>query len=409
MNAGMKHLWLVALLAACPPPPRPCTAVGPPARALLMTTDAPQTFSLEVTLSRICEFSDGVLTALPVLTSPAGLNVAVEVTRLAHSPTRGTVEFDLAIPALSAGTHSLQLFLEPTLGVFQLPVFVATDRRGDAGFVVNVPETCLRPARTPSGTQFCATTDAGLVTFRDGHRSDLPGVERVMTAGDVVWAIGRSELRRYVDRPDSGLALTATATLLPGGRDGGSAAELSALVGTGRYDFDADAGALSSRNTGIALGTSWIEGNRVYGVRESSLCDDQRRCLMTSPEDRFLALDVSYVWLASRRPGDPSELTTLKLLRRPLGPDAGALLTLPVPPGFQPARNVLVDLSADAPPMLFSNRDAGPAHMLLLTQGPEGTSFDILPPGVVGASPHFLFLTGTTSRELRVIPLPLTP
>jgi len=89
-------------------------------------------------------------------------------------------------------------------------------------------------------------------------------------------------------------------------------------------------------------------------------------------------------------------------------PDAGDAFSLSIPPGFQPVKSAPDEVSAGFPPMLFSLPDAGPRRMLVLNQGREGTSFDVLSPEVVGASRDWLFLAGDAPNELRVIPLPLT-
>ena len=419
----MKNLWLVVLLAACPPPPGDCrlaTVLPAAPGSLLATAGTAQTFSFVFT-GPACRLPDGSLSARPLLTTPAGTTVPVEVPRLVQlgEPDffQSTIELDLAIPPLAAGTHFLQLFVEPTLGVFQMPVFVATDRRANAGSVVSLPEPCLRPARTTAGTQFCARGDAGFIAFRDGRSTFWPGVDRLLTAGNVAWLVGRPDLRRYEDQPDGGLLLTATATLLTVGA-GGAADEMSAIIGSSRYDFDG--GVLERRSVGSVSGARWPEGERTLGVTPGSICDD-RRCVQSADGARFLGLDSAFLWLVTDLPtAGTSTLTfpssiaggeqfTVRILKRPVAPDAGDAFAFAVPPGFQPDPRTVLEVSAGFPPMLFSTPDAGPRRMVLLTQGRDGTTFDVFPPDVVGASRDFLFLAGTTTRELRVVPLPLTP
>lgn len=376
-----------------------------------MTAGVPQTFSFELD-GPACELPEGALTARPVLAAPSGATVPVTVARIVQvTESRffdSSIELDLELPALAPGTHFLQLFVEPTIGAFQFPIFVAANRRLDAGFVVSLPEACQRPARTTAGTQFCAAGDAGFVAFRAGQRTSFPGVERLLSAGNVVWAVTRADVRRFEDQPDAGLALTATATLLTLGV-GSWADETSAIVGNSRYDFED--GGLERRSVGLVSGTRWTEGPRVLSVTPGSICNDQSLCVVNGDGARFFGLDSRHLWLAHGlgATSDGPEFTTMRLLRRPVTPDAGDAFTLPIPPGFQPVKSAPSELSAGLPPMLFSMPDAGPRRMVLVNQGREGTSFDLLSPEVVGTSRDFLFLAGDAMNELRVIPLPLTP
>jgi hypothetical protein len=132
---------------------------------------------------------------------------------------------------------------------------------------------------------------------------------------------------------------------------------------------------------------------------------------------RFLALDSSYLWLVSRGPATAvpttvsllGEFSAINLVKRPVVPVEGVALTVPLPPGLEPAQPEVLDLAGGFPPILVTLPDAGPRRIVLLRQGSDGTSFDLLAPDLVGASRDFLFLSGTTPRELRVVPLPLTP
>lgn len=414
MNAGVKHLWLVVLFAGCPPTAGDCrvgTANQTPPESLLMTAGLPQTFSFIVD-GPACELPEGALTARPVLSTPSGATVPVTVARVVQVSQQdffaSSIELDLDVPALEPGTHFLQVFIEPTLGAFQVPIFVAANRRRDAGFVVSFQEVCQRPARTTAGTQFCADRDAGFFAFRAGQRTSMPGVERLLTAGNVAWAVGRSELRRYEDQPDAGLVQTGATTLLTLGT-GGWADEASLIVGNSRYDF-VDGG-LERRSIGLVSGTRWTEGQRVLSVTPGSICNDLSFCVVNGSGARFFALDATHLWLVHNlgATSDAPEFTTMRLLRRPVTPDAGDAFSLAIPPGFQPMKSAPNELSAGLPPLLFSMPDAGPRRMLLLNQGREGTSVDLLSPEVLGASRDWLFLAGDAPNELRVIPLPLSP
>ncbi|MDP3499926.1 MAG: hypothetical protein Q8S33_06325 [Myxococcales bacterium] len=416
----MKPFWILLVLAACPPPEPSCRtgrSVRPSPTSLLLVAGVPQSVVL-VLDGPDCRLPEGVLNASPRFSTPSGepATVAVDAVRQGSDRFGPTVEVELTFPALGPGTHFLQLFLEPSLSALQRPVFVAADRRGDAGFAVTLPEPCVRPARTTAGTQFCGNGSTGrVVSFRDGQRRDWPGVDRVLTAGAVVWAIGGSSVERHEERPDGGLALTASATMTQT-RLVSWADELSAIVGGDRYDFDADAGALSRRALGGASVWRWSEGARVMTLSRDLWCDENV-CRPNADRSTVLGLDSSFLWLVNTATtgittlapmNDQSEFTTIRALSRPFGLDAGDAFTLPIPAGFQP-RNAPPEFAAGWPPLLSSSPDAGRPRNLLLTQRSTGTSFDVLGPDLLGASRDFLFFAGASSNELKVIPLPLSP
>lgn len=420
-NQGVKQLWLVVVLAACPPTDPVCQTFpsGRPAPTSLLVMDGvPQTFSF-VLDGPACQLPEGALSARPLFTSPSGETVTVGVERIKQSSDprtfENTIEFDLVFPALTPGTYFLQLFVEPTITAIQLPVFVARDRGADAGLVVTLRERCLRPARTLAGTQFCWSQDAGYSAFRDGRRLAFPaGVDRLLPVGNVAWAIGRGDLSRFEDRPDAGLVLTATATQLQTG-GGTSVDETSAIVGGVRYDFDA--GSFSRRNLPNVTGNRWAEGARVMSLIGGTICDDRDQCGVSDGLARFLALDPTYLWLLTPRSTTFSgsgtfgaqELNTVSLIKRPTGPDAGVAVTVPLPIGLTPHFIDGSDLAGGLPPVLSWTPDAGQARNVLLNHGREGTSFDALPKDVLSASRDFLFVAGETPEELLVIPLPLAP
>ena len=155
----------------------------------------------------------------------------------------------------------------------------------------------------------------------------------------------------------------------------------------------------------------------MLSVTPGSVCNNQSRCVVNGNDARFLALDSSYLWLVSRRPATAvpttvsllGEFSAINLVKRPVIPIEGVALTVPLPPGLEPAQPEVLDLAGGFPPILVTLPDAGPRRIVLLRQGSDGTSFDLLAPDLVGASRDFLFLSGTTPRELRVVPLPLTP
>lgn len=379
-----------------------------------MTAGAPQTFSFVVDGPE-CQLPEGALTARPVLTTPSGATRPVMVARIVQvrEPvfSQSSIEVDLDLPALEPGTHFLQVFVEPTITALQVPVFVATDRLADAGIVVTLEERCLRPARTLAGTQFCWSQDAGYGAFRGGQRLVFPaGVERLLPVGNVAWAIGRGDLRRFEDQPDAGLVLTAMATQLQTG-GGSSVDETSAIVGGVRYDFDARS--FSQRSLPNVTGNRWAEGALVMSLVGGTICDDRDQCGASEGPARFLALDPTHLWLLTA--GSPfsssgtfgrPEFDTVSLISRPIGPDAGVALRVPLPAGLTPYFIDGSDLAGGLPPMLSV---ADQARVVLLSHGKEGTSFDVLPRDVFGASRDFLFVAGDTPRELRVIPLPLSP
>lgn len=425
----MKHLWLVVLLAACPPTEPLCQPVSsgrPAPTSLLLMDGVPQTFSF-VLDGPACQLPEGALSARPILTGPSGEPIAVGVERLEQnfdpSVFENTIGFDLVFPALTRGTYFLQLFVEPTITAIQLPVFVATDRSGRVGTPLSFDAPCPLPARTRNGTMFCGF-DGGFVARRDSSPITFPRVRRVIAVGNVAWMLDAdAQLRRYEDRPDGGLVLTATGGaargLVVADEDAAVLGELDFNTAFARFDYDAASGALSRRSLPVYAEDWFLEGSQVIGVSQRGLCTGLETCSASRPDDTgLLGYDAQFLWLFDNRPGTASPgvfgnsdaPTRMVLLRRPVRLDGGEAFTTPIPAGWAPAgKAARLEVGGELPPLLYSLPDAGVRRTMLVRQTPEGTSFDVLPADPVGFSRDWLIFAGSTSRELRIVPLPLSP
>jgi len=390
-----------------------------------MTAGAPQTFSF-VFDGPACQLPGGALSARPLLAAPSGATVPVTVARVVQVTDQNffesTIELDLEIPALAPGTHFLQLFVEPTLGAFQLPIFVATDRRASAGALLSFDAPCPLPARTRAGTMFCGF-DGGFVVLGTSPPTTFPRVRRVIAVGNVAWMLDAdAQLRRYEDRPDGGLVLTATAGsargLIVADEDAAALGEPDFNSAFTRFDYDSAAGALTRRAVPLYAEDWFLEGPHVVGVSQRAICSGIEMCGASRPDDTgLLGYDAQFLWLfdnqASTRPsvfGNSDEPRRMVLLRRPVHLDGTDAFTTPIPPGWAPAgKAARQEVGGELPPLLYSLPDAGARRTMLVRQTTEGTSFDVLPADPLAFSRDWLIFAGSTSRELRVVALPLSP
>ena len=379
-----------------------------------------------------CKLPSGALSATAVFTSPSGAPVALDVQRVRQTQpleflVDTVIELELAFPALARGTSFLQLFVEPGVAVIQIPVFVARDRTADAGDSVALGMPCQRPARTREGTTFCLG-DSGFVAFRGSQQSAFREVQKVLVVGNVVWMLDgtTAQLRRYEDRPDGGLMLTAA-----GGPDAGFPArgnlvvdECAALLDQGygnevtRVDIEAT-GRLTARAIPMYSEEWLLEGPGVIGVSRSGLCNGAEKCSpRRTDETGLLGYDADFVWVFDSRlspasrgfSGANNQPSRMALLRRPVSIDSGEAFATPIPPGWSPdASRTPRDVGGELPPLLYSQPDAGRRRTMLVRQTFDGTTFDVFPGEPIGMSRDWLIFPGNTRNELRVVALPLSP
>lgn len=389
---------------------------------------APQTVSFAFD-SPACQLPEGAVTARPVLTTASGATMPVMVGRIVQvtQPVDGvasfrgffqsSIEFDLVFPALTRGTYFLQLFVEPTIIAMQIPVFVASDLRADAGTLVSFDAPCSLPARTRAGTMFCGF-DGGFVVRTGSSKTTMPAVTRVIAVGNVAWTLDAfAQLRRYEDRPDGGLMLTATASeargLIVADEDAAALSEPDFNTTFTRFDYDPARGALTRRPLPL-LAEDWLlDGAEFVGVSRRATCTGPEMCRDTTADFMgLLGYDAQFLWLFDNLGsfGRTDEPTRMLLLRRPVRLDGGESFTTPIPPGWAPAAtNARREVGGELPPLLYSLPDAGVPRTMLVRQTAEGTSFDVLPADPVGFSRDWLIFAGSTSRELRLVRLPLSP
>ncbi len=328
-------------------------------------------------------------------------------------------------PALPRGTYFLQLFVEPTITAMQIPVFVASDRRADAGTLLSFDAPCPLPARTRNGTMFCGF-DGGFLALKDSARTTFPRVTRVIAVGNVAWMLdATSQLRRYEDRPDGGLVLTATGSeargLIVADEDAAALGQSEFSTAFARFDYEpaSATGTLTRRPLPLYAEDWMLDGPQVVGVSQRAVCTGVEMCSAAKADDTgLLGYDAQFLWLFDNRPGTASPgvfgnsdaPTRMVLLRRPVRLDGGEAFTTPIPPGWAPAgKAARLEVGGELPPLLFSLPDAGARRTMLVRQTPEGTSFDVLPADPVSFSRDWLIFAGSTSRELRIVPLPLSP
>lgn len=192
MRGGL--LLVTVLLLGCPPTP-----TCPLGRSRSVETVA---FAVEGTLERMtmsfpapqgCALPEGTFEASGTWTDEGLAPVPLTFENLSHDQREGLASVQLSFMPKVAGLGELKVFVDPQLGIAQVPVFVARDgtklpfiderpgcqaaQRSASGFIV-----CPDPARD-SGT--LVKFDGGLVTRLDDSLAQV--------VGDVVWGERRED------------------------------------------------------------------------------------------------------------------------------------------------------------------------------------------------------------------------
>lgn len=137
------------------------------------------------------------------VTGPAGEALATKI-QLGTQIKVTAVQFTPAQP----GPHHILVEFAPRGGIHQLDVHAAWDRSDEAPSQ-SLSQTCTSLERTLQGAWVCDSTvlrgNETLGSFADA---------RLAVAGDVIWVVDSSNVRRYVDT-GTALVQTATATRTP--------------------------------------------------------------------------------------------------------------------------------------------------------------------------------------------------
>lgn len=204
-NGRVRWIVLALLPSACAPPASECEAVTsgltPPPLAI-------EGGELELDVRHPAPCYAGAVTAEAAALDPLGRSVPVEV-RVTTRRSGGQVAARLAFTPLVPGLHHLSVRFQPNLGLEQLDVPVARDRRqAPAAYELEAGAWagCRHVDVLPSGAPIC-----------------LPPPDA--RAGSVLWRTDGGELSRWVERdgglvrePDAAVAHRSV-LLLPGADD----------------------------------------------------------------------------------------------------------------------------------------------------------------------------------------------
>ncbi|MDP1922359.1 MAG: hypothetical protein Q8L14_39330 [Myxococcales bacterium] len=162
-----------------------------------------------------CELPAGTLEARASLRSLDGTANELAIEQPQHDLVTGKVTVSLAFTSTEVTSgSSVELSVEPNLGIARIPLFIAHDGR-ELPSVEDISR-CPSPARTRSGLVVCEHrgADGGVTVWNKGTLvATLHLAQNVAVEGDVVWLEQSQDagrvLRRF-DTSDGGLVMTAS-------------------------------------------------------------------------------------------------------------------------------------------------------------------------------------------------------
>ena len=189
--------------------PLPPPDSGPPNPGFVRTGEPARVFARPITF-QVCAAgeSNDPSSATAEVTGPGGEPLAAQVVKLGTSRTLTTVQFTPVQP----GPHHVLIEFAPRGGIHQLDVQAAMDRSAEAP-TQYLSQVCTSLDRTLQGAWVC---DSSVVGGSEPLGS-FSGA-RLAVAGDVIWVVDGSSIRRYVDTGTE-LTLTGTASRPFGGID----------------------------------------------------------------------------------------------------------------------------------------------------------------------------------------------
>ncbi|MDX2010690.1 MAG: hypothetical protein SFW67_10885 [Myxococcaceae bacterium] len=363
----------LTLLPACPPPPvgRCPPSGGVPAVGLARLVPAGRIPPIPVVIPvNPCGLSEDALTVVATLRGgPLGLTPTVSNVRL--DPGQFGLSMMVDVGTLEPGGYLLQVIVDPAVTSMTVPLFVAADRSTEPVERRSLSQNCNTPGITSSGALLCAEP-ASVRGWRVERPGALPVVwpdaVGVSAVDDVVWVVDRAPdagfvLRRLIDtdgglfstheaqldRPFSFLGVSRRRAVGPDSQflavpDASVLTRIEGPIGSaGRVVVDDDGA--------VSLGAEWCD------VTTSA-------CFPTpTPSSVVRAVTPTAVWGVATSsslgfeplvptPDTPWDLTAVS---RPLGPDAGVVLTLPLPGQTTLERGNL----ANFPGALLLSTDAG--------------------------------------------------
>lgn len=324
----MRTCLLVMLLLATGCPPTPTCPLG---RSRSVDTVA---FGVEGTLKRMtmsfpaptdCALPEGTFVASGTWTDEGAAPQPLTFEKLTHDLREGVASVQVLFTPKVAGLGELKVFIDPQLGIAQVPVFVARD--GTKLPFIDERPGCAGAQRSTSGFVLCPdpTRDSGTLVKLDGGLVVRLDDSFAQVVGDVVWAErpedGGVLLTRYVldgGPMETHQGWTRFATLGQGFADERSTFRRGVLALVGD-----DAGLrfvqAQSRATADAL---VVEPDLIWGWVNDRWCSADGGCLPGTSGSKPAGLERE-VWWESTTSGQ------LIVYRRPIA-DAGSVASVPL-------------------------------------------------------------------------------
>lgn len=327
----MRPALLLLTLFAMGCPPTPTCPLG---RSRSVDTVA---FATEGTLKRLtmsfpapqdCELPEGTFMASGTWADEGAAPVPLTFENLTHDTREGLASVRLSFSPKVAGLGELKVFIDPQLGIAQVPVFVARD--GTKLPFIDERPACTAAQRSRSGFVVCPdpASDSGTLVKLDGGLVVRLDDSFAQVVGDVLWA----------EQPNDG-GVRVTRYVLDGGplethRGWTRLATLGQRFSDERSTFRRGVAALLGDDGGLRLVEApsrataeafVIEPDLVWGWLNDRWCSADGGCLADTSGSKAAGVERDVWW-------EFTTTTQLIVHRRPIA-DAGSLSSVPLAGG----------------------------------------------------------------------------
>jgi len=205
-----RWLGLGALLitVACTPPPACPKGTLRVVPASVFTTEQRLTeVSMTFPAPKGCDLPEGTFVVTGSFIEEDGSSRPLTVNIQRHDKSAGTALVTVSFTPSLPGIGTLKVFVDPQLGIVQLPVFVARDGATLPSFV---ELSC--PLGQPSLTGHFVCADAGVsVRFQGTEVASMPTADAPQVVGNLLWVSVKSGANSVIERslllPDGGVQL----------------------------------------------------------------------------------------------------------------------------------------------------------------------------------------------------------
>ncbi|MDP3232804.1 MAG: hypothetical protein Q8S33_23475 [Myxococcales bacterium] len=331
MKTHLVSLGLVVLLCAggCSPNVACPFGTGRSVPAALFAVERTTTsVSMSFPAPIRCALPEGTFLATGTFTDVLGQQQPLVIDALAHVQSSGSANVTVSFTATVPGPGQLKLFVDPQLGIVNVPVNVARD--GTKLPTVDERSPCPEPQRTRAGHLVCQ--DAGVTVFRGGQLvGSFPRAAGAQVVGDVLWVQGDADagpllsFERFVTR-DGGLALSHSGSVggfRPSSLSFADEQRVSALGTTAITQPD---GGLEFVTTQVAVNAETVvsEDDTAWRWVVDRWCAADGGCLPGGARTKLAGVQPEVWW--------ESTAVSLFVHRRPIA-DAGAFDAVPLAQG----------------------------------------------------------------------------